>query len=77
MSGIEPVFRPGGFHHVLYHGTTFSKCPRIGGYAMGAKMLFFRGPVLIYDVSWEHEVIEGDYADTPGHVFKIGATEED
>jgi LacI family transcriptional regulator len=24
MSGIESVFRPGGFHHVLYHGTDVS-----------------------------------------------------
>jgi len=52
-------------------GTIFSKCPRIGGYAMGAKMLFFRGPVLVYDVSWDDEVIEGDYADNRWHTVAV------
>jgi len=52
-------------------GTIFSKCPRIGEYAMGAKMLFFRGRQLVYDVSWEDEVIEGNYADNRWHTAAV------
>jgi arylsulfatase A-like enzyme len=52
-------------------GTIFAKCPKRGGYAMGAKMLFFRGNEFVYDVSWEDEVIKGDYADNRWHTAAV------
>ena len=52
-------------------GTIFSKCPKIGGYAMGAKMLYFRGRELVYDVSWEDPPIEGNYADGRWHTAAV------
>ena len=52
-------------------GTIFAKCPKRGGYAMGAKMLFFRGPEFVYDVSWEDEVIKGDYTDNRWHTVAV------
>ena len=58
-------FRTGGA------GTIFSKCPRIGEYAMGAKMLFFRGRQLVYDVSWEDPIIRGNYADNRWHTAAV------
>jgi len=52
-------------------GTIFSKCPKTGGYAMGAKMLFFRGRRLVYDVSWEDPIIRGNYADGRWHTVAV------
>jgi hypothetical protein len=52
-------------------GTIFAKCPERGGYEMGAKMLFFRGSEFVYDVSWEDEVIKGDYADNRWHTTAV------
>jgi arylsulfatase A-like enzyme len=52
-------------------GTIFSKCPAAGVYEEGAKALFFRGRELVYDVSWEDEVIEGDYADNRWHTVAV------
>jgi hypothetical protein len=54
-----------------FGGTIFAKCPKRGGYAMGGKMLFFRGPEFVYDVSWEDEVIKGDYADNRWHTVAV------
>jgi arylsulfatase A-like enzyme len=52
-------------------GTIFSKCPEKGGYEMGAMALYFRGPELVYDVSWEDVVIEGNYADNRWHTVAV------
>ena len=52
-------------------GTIFAKCPPKGGYAMNAKMLFFRGKSLIYDVSWEDMEVEGNYMDNKWHTAAV------
>jgi len=52
-------------------GTIFSMCPEKGEYAEGAKSLFIIEGNLVYDDSWEDEVIQGNYTDGRWHTVAL------